>query len=808
MSENNQDTQRKNEPTHTKTLFERLIPFIKNWRWYLILILVTIFFVKIYLRYSIPIFKSQATILISEDERSGSNPQGIDILENLELVKSSSNLANEIEVMKAHSILGPVVDTLNLRVTAYLLGDKSGVRKEDLYRDIPFDIEIKKNKKSNELNTDNFEFSINLKILSPSLFSLNDDSKYSFEEEIKSFSSDFNVTFKPNSNFSSNWIGKTIELTYSTKESAINTLAGNLEIIKKNKESTVLSISTQGPNTERSNDILSHLIESYKRDALHDKNIVAANTSAFIKERMKFLLEELNDVEKSGESYKNENKIVDFQADVTDYMSNKGEASRLTTQAEIELSLIEILRDHLRKTEDLSVLLPANLGFQDGSINQMTDQYNKLVLDRSKLLQSSSNLNPLVQKTETQIYALKESLEKGLKNLKSSVTLRLNSYKKKYTYFNSELAQVPKLEREYRSILRQQQIKETLYLYLLQKREENEIELAASVSNIKTIEPAHNTGIQIFPKPSNYYMLGFFLAILLPTVIIYILQLLDTKVRGSGDIVGLTLIGQIPKSDDDRKIILQDDRTYLSEAFRMLRANISFFLNDSERKAHVIAISSTLPNEGKTFTSVNLSHSLSNIGHEVVILGLDLRVPKLSDYFIMDKKTGISNYIVDSKLTVEDIIQKDSENENLYYINAGDIPPNPSELLMKPRFFELIELLKERFTFIILDTSPIGLIADCLPVIKNVDLLIYVVRCEFLDRNLLNVPKDYIEDGVISNCAIVLNYVEPLEKRYGYSYRYGYRYKYGYGYKNGYFSNGKKKSLWVKLFSRKKKTKS
>jgi capsular exopolysaccharide synthesis family protein len=238
----------------------------------------------------------------------------------------------------------------------------------------------------------------------------------------------------------------------------------------------------------------------------------------------------------------------------------------------------------------------------------------------------------------------------------------------------------------------------------------------------------------------------------------------------------------------------------------MLRANISFFLNDESKSSYVIAISSTLPNEGKTFTSVNLAHSLCNIGFEVVIVGLDLRVPKLSDYFEIEDKTGISNYVSDNTMRPEDIIRKDQNNENLYFINAGDIPPNPSELLMRPRFFELIENLKSRFKYIILDTSPIGLIADCLPVIKNVDLLLYVVRCHYLEKNLLHIPKDYIEDGVVQNCAIVLNYVDPLEKRYGYAYRYGYRYKYGYGYKNGYFSNGKKKSFWDRLFSRKKKS--
>ncbi len=804
MSENNQDTQNKKELSQTKTIFERIHPFIRKWYWYVILIVIAFSAVKIYLHYTIPIFKSQATILINEDKKNNNRPQGIDVLEDLELVKSSSNLLNEIEVMKAHTVLAPVVDSLNLRLTAFLIGDNSGLRKIDLYKDNPLKIKVSGNE--NDSGSDEFSFSTFITIKSSKSFSLGEEEEegtYAFGDKISIFSSKFKVSVVPNQLFTSKWIGKKIELIYSSKEFAINSLAANLEIVKKNKESTVLSISTQGPNIERNNDILYELIESYKRDALYDKNIIATNTSAFIKDRMKFLLKELDDVEKTGENYKNQNNIVDFQADVTDYKSNKGEASKLTTQAEIELSLIEILSDHLKKTDDFSILLPANLGFQDGSINQMTEQYNKLVLERTKFLQSSSSQNPLVQKIENQLIGLKASLEKGLRNLKSSVILRLNSYKKKYNFFESELSQVPKLEREYRSILRQQQIKESLYLYLLQKREENEIELAASVSNIKTIEPPHDTGQQIYPKPINYYLISIAIALFIPTLIIYLSQLLDNKVKGSSDIVGLTLIGQIPKSDDDQKIILQDDRTYLSEAFRMLRANISFFLNNTERKSHLIAISSTLPNEGKTFTSVNLAHSLCNIGNEVVIVGLDLRVPKLSEYFSIEDKTGVSNFIVDTTMNPNDIIRKDPLNDNLYFINAGDIPPNPSELLMRQRFYELVEHLKTRFTFVIFDTSPIGLIADCLPIIQKVDLLLYVVRCNYLEKQLLHIPKDYIEDGVISNCAVVLNYVDPLERRYGYAYRYGYRYKYGYGYNNGYFSKKSKMNFWKKWFVKK-----
>jgi tyrosine-protein kinase Etk/Wzc len=787
--------------TQNKPLLDLIDPYIKKWYVYVILILISLFSVAIYLRYSIPTFKSQATILIKQDDKEqGTN--GINVLENLEMLQSSSNLMNEIEVMKAHSVLGPLVDSLNLRLTGYLIGDNSGFRKLDLYSDLPIEVIVNPKFQNQELSVDEFSFSTKLKILSANRFSLEENEKiYFFGENISLFDPKFLVRFKLKSRFLNQWIGKTIELKYISKEAAIFSVSGKIVIEKKEKEATVLTISTEGQNIKRNNDILTELIESYKTDALNDKNKVAANTSAFIVERMNFLLEELNDVEKSGEKYKVQNKIIDFDADLAESLTGKNEASRSLDEAEIELKLIDYLADYL-KNNDYSLLLPANLGFKDANINEMTNQYNKLVLDRSKFLQSSNSSNPLVRKTETQLLALKESLDKGLRNLSNSVSLRLKSYNKKFSIYNSELSEMPSFQRGYRAILRQQQIKESLYLYLLQKREENEIELAASVSNIKIIQPAHDSGQQISPNPILLYLIAFLVGLVIPIAIIYISQILDNKVKSLEDLSGFNVIGQIPKSDDIKKIISPDDRTYLSEAFRMLRANINFFLSGSERKSHLIAISSTLPNEGKTFTTVNLAHSLCNIGNKVIIVGLDLRVPKLSDYFVIDNKTGISNFVVDLSMKPEEIIQRYPENENLFFINAGDIPPNPSELLMRDRFNDLLEYLRQHFTYIILDTSPIGLIADCLPVVQKADLLLYVVRCGFLDRKLLHIPRDYMNDGVILNCAVVLNYIDPLEKRYGYAYRYGYHYRYGYT--NDYFSRKSSQSFWTKWFVRKR----
>jgi len=283
-----------------------------------------------------------------------------------------------------------------------------------------------------------------------------------------------------------------------------------------------------------------------------------------------------------------------------------------------------------------------------------------------------------------------------------------------------------------------------------------------------------------------------------PIGIIYILELLDNKLKSAKDLGDLTLLGQIPKSNKANSIIDDTDRSFLSESFRMLRTNINFSLIE-KTDCKVIALSSTLPGEGKTFISMNLANSLSKTGLRVVIIGLDLRMPKLNDYVKNTYTIGVSNYIVDDSLNPTDVIQSISESNNLFMINAGDIPPNPAELLLKPRFKELMAYLRANFDYIIMDTSPIGLISDCLPVVKNeADLILYVARIGYLQKRLLSIPKAFVEDQVVDNLAIVLNYTDPFDKKYGYGYGYGYSYG---SYINGYFSDKNKFSWLTSIFN-------
>jgi len=784
-------------------LRELLSPFLIRWHFYLLTGAICFILTFLYLRYTIPTYRNTASLLINEDKNNNKS-EGITILEDLELTQTSNNLMNEMEIMKANSVLEPVVDSLYLNISTFLIGKNSKLRRQEMFGRLPIKFTYIYQTLEQYDEMPGFKFFVEINAIGSYVFESVSGArkKVKFGDTIDFPKQGMKFVFTKTKYFNEQWFNKRFEYNLIAKEKAVAKLSSDLLVERKSKESSVVTLSIEGMSEDKNRAILTKLIESYQRDALNDRNIVKTNTSEFIKERIKFILEELNEVEKSGELYKKEKGIVNFDIDVNEFIESKSIAEKKVTDVSIQLNLVNILADYLNGIVGFEELLPANIGFDDQNINDMTDQYNKLILERKKLLQTSKQSNPLVQKAETQLISLKESIGKSLRNLKRIFEYKLKSFNSEFNKFDNELGTMPKFEREYRSILRQQQIKESLYLYLLQKREENEIELAASVTNIKIISPPSAHGSLISPQRGNLLLYALAIALILPTILIYILDFFDNKLTGDKDLDGLNVIGQIPRSKVLNSIIQQNDRSYISEAFRMLRANLNFYLSN-QIKSPVIAVSSTIPNEGKTFISINLAQTLASIGNKVVIVGLDLRMPKLNDYVENIERRGVSNFIIDDAISVEDIVQPFPNNENLFIINAGNIPPNPAELLLKPRFKVLIQQLKEQFDFIIMDTSPIGIISDCLPIVKNeADMLLYVMRVGFLDKKLITVPFSLKEDGIVTNLAVVLNYTEPIEKRYNNSYKYGYGYSYGYGsyYGESYFGgDGKKDSLILKL---------
>lgn len=783
---------------------ELLSPYISNWYIYIIALLIGLFAVYLYVNYTIPLYKNSASVLINED-KSNNPSAGISIIEDIEFVQSSKNLMNEIEIMKAHSVLEPVVDSLGLCSTVYFIGDQSKLRRSELFESNP--IRIKLLPVEDEMNFKGTSFFLSL--IDSKHFSLEyltgKKKIFSFGEIITVDDSGVQIVVEKSKSYTEHKkLGKKLEVVILPKEKAIAQLRAQLLIEKQSKESSVVTLSIQGASSVKNNAILNEVIKSYQKDGLNDNNLIKTNTSNFVKERIKFLLEELDEFEKIGENYKNKTGIIDFETGVNEYLNDKTYTKNNLETATIQLNLVNLLIDYVNTLSiENQDLLPSNLGFEDATINLMTEQYNKLILDKKKLLQTTKETNPLVIKINDQLLSFNESLKKSLRNLKRSYEYKVNSYNRQFAKVNSDLSAMPKFEREYRAILRQQQIKESLYLYLLQKREENEIELAASATNIKVIVPPINQGLMVAPQKNLLYCISILIAGLISTGIIYIQVLLDNKVKLAKDFGNLTVIGQVPRGKKGVNLIEENEKSFLSEALRMLRTNINFYLSESS-KSKVIAVSSTLPNEGKTFISINLANTFSKAGYRVVVVGIDLRVPKLKDYVDLKDKIGVSNYIVDESISPESIIRSFENKDNFFLINAGDIPPNPAELLLKPRFKELMTYLRNNFDFIILDTSPIGLISDCLPIVKNeADLLLYVARVGYLEKKLISIPKSYVEEGIVKNLAIVLNYIDPLEKSYGYGYRYGYGYSYGYS--ESYFDENKSSwfSKFLKFFKKK-----
>jgi capsular exopolysaccharide synthesis family protein len=435
------------------------------------------------------------------------------------------------------------------------------------------------------------------------------------------------------------------------------------------------------------------------------------------------------------------------------------------------------MSDYLDNNNANGDLLPANVGIADNGVAQLTKSHNELVLQRNRILKNSSEINPTVINLNNQISALKDNLNNSLENIKNTNKITLENLNKVDARINSRIFSAPKKERQFRDISRQQSIKESLYLYLLQKREETAISLGMSSPNAKIIDYAFSSTLPVSPKKSIAYMAAILLGLLLPISFIYLLDLIDTKVHTKADvenIVSAPFIGDIPKSSSKKKsrLISKVDYSPKAEAFRLLRTNISFALKDKKGKtANTIFVTSTTSQEGKSHTSVNLASSLSHSNLSVLIIETDIRVPKVEDYLNISGKKGLTDFISDDSLSIEDITFKANKNNFLDVIPSGTIPPNPSELLMGDRVKFLFETVKNNYDYIIVDTAAVGLVTDTLLISQFADMFIYVVSANNIDKRQLHVAQTLYDENRLPNMNILLN---GTKKKGGYGYGYGY----------------------------------
>lgn len=767
---------KENEPTNLKDLLSK---YLSHWKMFILTLIITNSFALIYLRYGTKLYDAQAVILIKSGEKGGGIPSELSVFKDFGLAGTSSSIDNEIQILKSRNLISKTVKELKLNVSYF--NNEALINKKELWLKNPFTITFLKGDSSIYDKKANFE----IELVQNSKFKVVDKNFniqqiYTFGETVyHPILGKFILT--PSSIIKGNPSKAKKVRKFIIQITPLDLVIEKYQLAIKtesvSKESNAISLKLVDLNPDKAVDILNNLIEQHRKDAVADKNTVAKNTSIFINERISFITDELLGVEKGAESYKKINELIDVTSEATLFIENSSENDKSIIKNETQIRLSEFVINYLQNNNSTSDLIPSNLGLSNPAIEKTIDLYNELVLERNRLLKNSTTRNPIIQNLEGQILGMQQGIKVSLNNMRESLKIENRALEKQESILKKKINQVPQYEREYREIQRQQQIKESLYLYLLQKREETELSLAVTESNSKIIDSAYSTKKVISPKKQITYLLAIFLGLIVPIGIIYLRNILDTKLHSGNEIqaLGLPYIGDIPTSNARDKIVVGHGKNdSVSEAFRILRTNVDYILQseDNVSKSKVIFVTSTIAREGKSFVSINLASIIALAGKKVLLVGLDLRAPKILEYTGVERKKGVTNFISDVNLSLSDIIIEKPHDINFDLILSGDIPPNPSELLINPRLLSLFLEVREMYDYVIVDTAPLAPVTDTLLISKIANMTVYVARANYLDRRLLTIPKNLYEDKKLQNMAVLIN--DSNNKRgYGYGYGYG-----------------------------------
>ena len=596
------------------------------------------------------------------------------------------------------------------------------------------------------------------------------------------------VVVSPTNFYGKAWLEKTIKVRKSPVDAVAAYYLGAMGIRQEEEESSILTLSVKDNSSARAEDMLNMLVNVYNEEAIKDKNQVAVNTANFINDRLIIIGRELGDVESDLESFKRENQVVDISSSASMYM---GESQKYGTDAlemETQLRLAKYIKEYLTDPKKDTDLIPANTGINDMNVENQISLYNATKLKRDHLIADSSDKNPVVEELNNSLRAMKQSIIRAVDNMIVSLNVKRNDAQSREEQAQSRVAAIPTKQRQMLSIERQQKIKESLYLFLLNRREENALSQAMVDNNARVIDSAEATDFPISPNRNKILLLGFAIGIALPGAVFLMILFMDTRVHNRKDIVkavSLPFLGEIPfdktvadkphsRGKQNLSVQAQGD-DIVSEAFRILRTNMGFMAR-KDRAMQVITFTSFTVGSGKTFISRNLAMSLVYAKKKVIVMDLDIRKGTLSRHLGKHVK-GMTNFLSDNTVGIDDIIQK---TDSFDMIASGTVAPNPAELLMDERLDELVAELRKRYDYIIVDNVPVGLVADATIINRIVDLTVFVVRAGKLDRRMLPEIEQLYQEKKLNNMAIVLNGASQ-HHGYGYGYSYGYGYGYGYG---------------------------
>ena len=604
-------------------------------------------------------------------------------------------------------------------------------------------------------------------------------SSHSFNEIVKSKLGIFKIT-RASLSFEED-VDQNIHITIAQRYKIIDKYRKQITISPVNKNSSVLTLTLNDAVKEKAEDILNVLVNQYNKDAIGDKNEVSEKTKDFIDERLAKVGADLSAIQDDVKEFKSKTGSIGLSTEGELALEAVKENSEKLAVIETEQKLASWIKERLIEQAKEDDILPSNLGFTNVNITEAINNYNALILQKKKLVVNAGVKNPQLIELKSQINSLKSNLMSSLHNLITSLEFQSSQLKRQESQFKSKISSIPVNERIFIDIARQQEIISGLYSYLLKKKEETAISLAVSVPNAKIIDVAYGSNIPVSPKRKIIFLAALLLGLIIPFIILYVKNLLDTKIHNKKDIeenLSLPFLGDIPKSDVKEKIVIgNENRSSSAEAFRLIRTNLDFMLTSNKRKeSKTIFITSTTSGEGKSFISINIAASLAMSGKKTLLMGMDLRAPKVTEYLGLADRKGVTNYITDEDLNLDSLKFNIPEVKGLDIISSGVIPPNPAELLMTKRVENMFTIFKEDYDFIIVDTAPVNLVTDTLLIAKYADMFMYVVRANYLDKRLLAVPQTLYNEKRLPNMAVVLNDTDP-KRSYGYGYG-----GYGYGY--------------------------
>lgn len=785
---------------------------ILNWKWFVLSLIISLGAAHIYLRYATPIYQAAAKLLIKE-EQNGRRGNSIQNSANLGIISNSNGIDNEMEILKSRTLAQQAVYDLKLYTT---YRHEGRIKDHLIYgeQEVNVDMDYEHLKKLNAP----MSFKItregrNYHVVG-SYFVPIDDNSYNpgpvtVDKVITALPATLGtrvgmVKFTQNGNYMLR-DGESLKVTMIAPEIAAGKYVGSLSVSPSTKATSIAQLVITDEIPQRAIDYLKQLAIVYNRQANEDKNQIAVRTEQFINQRLEKINAELGNTEGQLENYKKRNNMVQLSMNASTAFSNADSYAQKLNEANTQVALLDELTKYMNEPSNRHQPIPSNVGLNDASATSLINKYNEIALQRNQLLHSASESSPTVTPLTSQLDDLQASIKRAMSQARAGLNIQRNSIASQQGKYQGQISNTPEQERILTQIGRQQEVKSGLYLMLLQKREENSISLAATADKGKLIDNPVFAG-KVTPKDSIILMIAFGLGLAIPALILFLLAFFRYKIEGHDDVAKLTklpIIADVAIASDRAKtkadiVVHENKNNLMEEIFRSLRTNLQFLMKEHDK---VILMTSTTSGEGKTFIASNVAISFALLGKKVVLVGLDIRKPRLAELFeIDDHHHGITNLLIKDNITWDDVnkqIVNSGVNSNLNLLMAGPVPPNPGELVTRKSLEETMDILKEHYDYIIIDTAPVGLVTDTLALGRIANATVYVCRADYTLKSSFGLINGLAYEKKMPNMSIVLNGVDLSKKKYGYYYGYGKYGKYGkyasygaYGKQYGYGSYG------------------